>query len=125
MTEQQGIEIIVSAAAEVHREMGPGLLEQVYEECLCRELALRGVHVERQVPFRLSYKGRKLEREAHMPLLVEGTVAVRVRSVENLLSLHEAQLLTGMKLGGWKRGFLFNFNVTRFEDGVRRLSLSE
>ncbi|HNV68576.1 MAG TPA: GxxExxY protein [Candidatus Ozemobacteraceae bacterium] len=123
--EQPGVEVIVTAAAEVYRILGPGLPEKVYVECLTRELSLRGVHVQSQVPVRLTYKGVRLDHETSLPLLVEGTVAVWVEALAELSSLHEARLRTCMKFGGWKQGVLLSFHVTRFEDGVRRLTATE
>jgi GxxExxY protein len=110
---------IISAAIEVHRALGPGLLESVYEECLCRELSSRGVRLERQVPLPVHFKGLQLDCGYRL-LLVARTVVVEIKAVESLLSIHEAQLLTYLKLGGWKVGLLINFNVSVLKNGIRR-----
>jgi GxxExxY protein len=93
---------IIGAAIEVHRYFGPGLLESAYEECLCRELAIRQISFERQRLLPLEYKGLKLECGYRLDLLIAGIVVVEVKAVEILLPIHEAQLLTYMRLGGWK-----------------------
>ena len=111
---------IIGAAIEVHQAIGPGLLESAYEECLCKELSLRQIPFERQKPLPLEYKGSKLECGYRIDLLVANTVVVEVKSVETLLPIHEAQLLTYLKLGGWKIGLLINFNVPLLKQGIRR-----
>ena len=113
-------EAIIGAAIEVHRALWPGLLESAYEECLCRELTLRGVHFERQRELPIDYKGLRLDCGYRVDLLVAGTVVVELKAVEALLPLHEAQLLTYMRLGGWKVGLLVNFNVPVLKQGIRR-----
>ena len=113
----------IGAAIEVHRAFGPGLLESAYEECLCRELTIRNISFERQKPLPLEYKGFKLECGYRIDLLVAGTVVVEVKAVEVLLPIHEAQLLTYLKLGGWKPGLLINFNVPVLKQGIKRLVL--
>jgi len=114
---------IIGAAIEVHKSIGPGLLESAYEECLCKELSLRQIAFERQKPLPVEYKGLKLECGYRLDLLVAKTVVVEVKAVENLLPIHEAQLLTYLKLGGWKAGLLINFNVSALKKGIRRLVL--
>lgn len=114
---------IIGAAIEVHRALGPGLLESAYEECLCKELTLRQISFERQRPLPLEYKGLKLECGYRLDLLVTGIVVVEVKAAEVLLPIHEAQLLTYLKLGGWKVGLLINFNVPVIKQGIRRLVL--
>ena len=114
---------IIGAAIEVHRALGPGLLESAYEECLCHELALRGIVFRRQVPLPLAYKGIQLDCGYRLDLLVEDTVVVEVKAVQEVLPLHEAQLLTYLRLGGWKVGLLLNFNVPVLRRGIRRLVL--
>jgi len=111
---------IIGAAIEVHRALGPGLLESAYEECLCRELSLRGVPFERQVPLPVEFKGLRLDCGYRLDLLVGNTVVVEIKAVESLLSIHDAQLLTYLKLGGWKVGLLINFNVSVLKNGIRR-----
>lgn len=113
---------IIDAALEVHRELGPGLLESAYQECLCRELALRRLRFKRQCPVPLEYKGLKLDKVYQLDLLVEDYCVVEIKSVEALHPLFEAQTLTYMRLGGWRVGLLLNFNVAVLkEGGIRRL----
>jgi len=111
---------IISAVIEVHRTLGPELLESAYEECLCRELSLRKVEFERQVPLPVEFKGLRLDCGYRLDLLVAKPVVVEIKAVESLLSIHEAQLLTNLKLGGWKVGLLINFNVSVLKNGIRR-----
>ena len=111
---------IIGAAIEVHRALGPGLLESAYEECLCKELTLRRIPFERQRSLPVQYKGLNLDCGYRLDLLVADTVVVENKAVENLLPIHEAQLLTYLKLGGWKVGLLINFNVPVLKQGVRR-----
>jgi GxxExxY protein len=105
---------------EVHRSLGPGLLESAYHECLCRELMVRGIPYERERPLPLEYKGTRLECGYRLDLLVEGTVVVEVKSVEAIAPIHEAQLMTYLRLGGWRVGLLINFNVPVLKQGIRR-----
>ena len=112
---------IIAAAIEVHRELGPGLLESSYEMCLARELELRGIAVEFQKPLPLKYKGIKLNCGYRLDLLVASAVIVEVKSVAALAPIHEAQLLTYLKLTGVRVGVLMNFNVLALKDGLRRL----
>ena len=113
-------ETVIGAAIEVHRALGPGLLESAYEECLCYELTLRRVVVERQKPLPVVYKGVKLDCGYRLDLFVAGTVVVEIKAVEAIQPIHEAQLLTYLKIGGWKLGLLINFNVPVLKDGIRR-----
>ena len=115
-------ESIIGAAIEVHRHLGPGLLEAAYEECLCRELSLRGVPFKRQVPLPVIYKGISLDCSYRLDLLVDERVVVEIKAIEALLPIHDAQLLTYLKLGGWKIGLLINFNVPLLKDGIHRLA---
>jgi GxxExxY protein len=114
---------VVDAGLKVHRALGPGLLESAYEYCLHHELGLRGLVASRQVPLPISYEGLRLDAGYRLDLVVASTVIVEVKAVEALSRLHEAQLLTYLKLSGLKVGFLMNFNVPLFKDGVRRLAL--
>ncbi len=114
---------IIGAAIEVHRHLGPGLLESAYEECLCRELSLREIPFERQKPLPLEYKGLRLECGYRLDLLVGSLVVVEVKAVEEILPVHEAQLLTYMRLGRWPIGLLINFNVPVLKQGIRRFIL--
>lgn len=109
---------IIGAAIEVHKHLGPGLLESAYEECLCRELDLRGIDFKRQVPLPLNYKNQKLDCGYRLDLLVEDTVIVELKTGEALASIHEAQMLTYLKLRDIRLGLIFNFNVHL---GIRRL----
>jgi GxxExxY protein len=114
---------VIGAAIEVHRALGPGLLESAYEECLCRELSLRKIPFERQRSLPVKYKGVSLDCGYRLDLLVADRVVVEVKAVEKLLPIHEAQLLTYLRLGGWKVGLLLNFNVPVLKQGIRRLVL--
>jgi GxxExxY protein len=114
---------IIGAAIEVHRTLGPGLLESVYEECLARELTLRQIPFERQKALSLEYKGLRLECGYRLDLLVAEMVVVEVKAVEMVPRITEAQLLTYMKLGGWKVGLLINFHVPVLSKGIKRLVL--
>jgi GxxExxY protein len=111
---------IIGAAMEVHRVLGLGLLESTYEMCLCRELSLRGIPFERQVPIPVDYKGVKLNCGYRADLVVDGTILVEIKAIDSLLAIHEAQLLSYLKLGGWKIGLLINFNVELLKHGLRR-----
>jgi GxxExxY protein len=113
-------EAIIGAAIEVHRHLGPGLLESSYQECLCRELALRKMPFVRQRPLPVEYKGFRLDCGYCLDLLVADAVVVEIKAVESILPVHEAQLLTYLRLGGWKVGLLINFNVQVLKHGVRR-----
>lgn len=113
-------EKIIGAAIEVHKLLGPGLLESAYEECICRELALRGIEFERQLSLPIEYKGVRLDCGYRLDLLIEQSVVVEIKSVKNIEPIHEAQLLTYLKLGGWKLGLLINFNVPALKEGIRR-----
>jgi GxxExxY protein len=114
---------VIGAAIEVHRALGPGLLESAYQECLCRELVLRRVPFVRQFPLRAEYKGIRLDCSYRLDLLVESSLVVEIKSISAIEPVHEAQLLTYMRLGGWHVGILLNFNVARLKDGICRLVL--
>lgn len=111
---------IIGAAIEVHKLLGPGLLESTYRECLCRELALRGISFRREYGVPLHYKGTRLESGYRADLLVADLVVVEIKAVEVLAPVHEAQLLTYLRVGGWKVGLLINFNVAVLKDGIHR-----
>ena len=104
-------EAIIGAAIEVHRTLGPGLLESTYEICLCHELAIRGIRFERQVSIPMEYKGVKLDCGYRADIVAEGMVLIEIKAVDSLLPIHDAQLLSYLKLGGWKIGLLISFNV--------------
>jgi GxxExxY protein len=114
---------IIGAAIEVHRTLGPGLLESVYEECLSRELTLRQIPFERQKALSLEYKGLRLECGYRLDLLVAEMVVVEVKAIDIVPRITEAQLLTYMRLGGWKVGLLINFHAPVLRKGIKRLVL--
>jgi GxxExxY protein len=116
-------EKIIGAAMEVHSYWGPGLIESIYEKSLAHELALQGVEVKRQVRLDLKYKDLELGDEFALDLIVEGKVIVELKVVKELAPIHEAQLITYMKLTDCKVGLLINFNVLKLKDGIRRLVL--
>lgn len=114
-------EKIIGAAIQVHRELGPGLLESTYETCLCHELCLNGLKLERQKVVPIFYKGIKLDAGYRLDLVVENQVIVEIKAVSEVLPLHEAQLLSYLKQVGGGRGLLINFNVKLLKYGIRRL----
>ncbi|WP_295437697.1 GxxExxY protein [uncultured Thiodictyon sp.] len=114
---------IVDAAFKVHSTLGPGLLESVYEVCLAYELTKRGLEVSRQVALPVIYDGMQLDAGFRLDLLVCNCVIVELKVVELLLAIHKAQLLTYLKLSGYRLGFLINFNVPLIKDGIVRLAL--
>jgi GxxExxY protein len=115
---------VIGAAIEVHRHLGPGLLESSYEICLAAELTDRGVRFRRQVELPVLYKGRPLDAGYRLDLVVENTVVIEVKAVEMLHEIHEAQLLTYLRLSGLTTGLLINFNVKYLRDGILRRVLS-
>src|SRR4051794_845455 len=120
MDTNQITEQIIGAAIEVHRELGPGLLESAYQRCLAHELALRGVPCVKELNLPVEYKGVRLDVGYRVDLLVCDVVVVEVKAVEELSKIHEAQLLTYLRLGKWPIGLLLNFNVAVLKDGIRR-----
>jgi GxxExxY protein len=120
MTTNEITREIIGAAIEVHKRLGPDLLESAYKECLLHELHLRNLKVDRQRGLPVVYKEVKLDYGYRLDLLVEGRVIVELKSVENLAPIHEAIILTYLRLSGHKTGLLINFNVTVLKDGVRR-----
>jgi GxxExxY protein len=111
---------IIGAAIEVHRCLGPGLPESAYEECLCHELHLLGMSFERQVDFPVSYKDLKLNCGYRIDLIVEKEVVLELKAIGSILPIHEAQLLTHLKLSGKRVGLLINFNVPLLTRGIIR-----
>jgi GxxExxY protein len=111
---------IIGAAVEVHKTLGPGLLESVYELCLCRELSSRNIPYRRQVPVPLTYKGVRIDCDLQIDVLADEAVVIELKSIEKLAGIHEAQLLTYLKLSGKKVGLLINFNVELLKDGIVR-----
>ena len=123
-TERDSISaMVIGAAIEVHRVLGPGLLESAYEECLCHELNLRGIVFERQVPLPVDYKGVRLDCGYRLDIVLPGKLVIEVKAVEALAPIHDAQLITYLKLSGIRTGLLLNFNVPLLRDGIRRLVL--
>ncbi|SNY15364.1 GxxExxY protein [Orenia metallireducens] len=114
---------IIGAAIEVHKSLGPGLLERTYEECLCIELEENGLNYEKQLLLPIRYKNRELKDAYRIDVLVEKEVIVELKSVEKILNIHKAQLLTYMKLSNKKLGLLMNFNVDLLKNGIKRLIL--
>ena len=112
---------IIGASIEVHRNLGPGLLESAYEECLCRELFIRDLTFERQKPLPLSYKGVKLDCGYRLDIVVGGLVILELKAADRIEPIHEAQLLTYLKLTNLKLGILINFNVPILKDGIKRI----
>lgn len=112
---------IIGAAIDIHRELGPGLLESAYEACLIYELQLKKLKVESQKPIPIFYKDVMLDCGYRADLIVEGQVIVEIKSVSNLSSIHEAQLLSYLKLSDCKIGLLINFNVKYLKEGIRRM----
>ena len=121
MSENEIGGIVVDRALQVHRELGPGLLESTYEACLCHELRSAGLDVEVQKALPVVYRSAKLDCGYRIDLLVEKKVVVEIKAVEALNDVHLAQILTYLKLSGCKLGYLINFNVKRVKDGIRRV----
>jgi GxxExxY protein len=114
---------IIGAAIEVHKNLGPVLLESTYEECLCHEFVIRELPFERQKAIPVIYKGNRLDCGYRLDLLVDSIVVVEVKSVDQIQPIHKAQLLSYLKLGGWKTGLIINFNVNFLKYGIRRLRM--
>jgi len=111
---------VIGAAIEVHRKLGPGLLESAYKECLCHELSLRELPFTRQQSLPVKYKGVSLDCDYRLDLVIQGQVVLELKCIEKLLPIHEAQLLTYMRLGDYRVGLLMNFNVPVLKDGIVR-----
>lgn len=114
-------ETIISAAINVHKALGPGLLESAYEACMVYDLAQAGLMIERQKPLPIIYRGVKLECGYRLDLVVENEVIIEIKSVDSILPIHKAQLLSYLKLAGNKVGLLINFNVKVLKDGINRI----
>ena len=112
---------IIGSAIEVHKALGPGLLESSYQKCLCHELRLRGISFEEEKPFPLVYKGEELECGYRLDIIVENAIIVELKSCDKLEPIHKAQLLTYLKLSDLKLGLLLNFNVPFMRDGIVRV----
>jgi len=115
-------EKILGSALKVHRALGPGLLESAYEACLAHELAKSGLQPQRQVPMPVRYDGIELELGYRLDLLVAGLVVVEIKAVERVTDVHRAQLISYLKLGGYRLGYLLNFNVKMLKDGISRMA---
>ena len=116
-------ERVIGLAIEVHRTLGPGLLESAYEECVCLELQRAGIAYARQVSLPLIYKGIRLDCTYQMDVVVEQSLILEIKAVENLRPLHDAQLLTYLRLSGHPVGLILNFHTVVLKDGIRRLVL--
>jgi GxxExxY protein len=114
-------ERIIGSCIEIHRHLGPGLLESAYEECLCHEMSVAGISFERQKPLPVHYKNVKLDCGYRLDLVVEQKIIVELKAVENLMPIHEAQLLTYLKLSRLTLGLLINFNVAMLKHGIKRI----
>jgi GxxExxY protein len=112
--------IILDCAFEVHKELGPGLLESIYEECLCDEIRSKGLKVENQVYLPLVYKGKKLNKNFRIDILVEDVIILEIKSAIDLYAVDEAQLVSYMKLADKHLGYLLNFNMALLKDGIKR-----
>ena len=120
MTDNEITHEIIGAAIEVHKVLGPGLLESAYEACLCHEFAIRKISFQKQKPIPLVYKEIKLDCGFRLDLLVEKRIVVELKSVDALAPIHEAIMLTYLRLSGHKLGLLINFNVSILKEGIRR-----
>lgn len=116
-------QVVIGAAIEVHKHLGVGLLESAYEACLCYELTEKGIDFQRQVALPVAYKGINLDINYRIDLLVDGCLILELKSVDRLLPVHEAQLLTYMKLAQCDTGLLINFNVPMLKNGLKRMKL--
>ena len=114
---------IVGSAIEVHRELGPGLLESAYQTCLAHELKSRGIEFESEKPLPVTYKGVRLDAGYRLDLLVEDRVVVEVKALESLTAIHEAQVMTYLRVGGYKLGMLLNFGAPVLRKGIKRIVL--
>src|SRR5262249_23137908 len=115
-------EKVLGCALKVHKALGPGLLENAYEACLAHELGKANLEFKRQLTLPLIYDGVTIETGYRLDILVADLVVVEVKAVEGLAAVHEAQLLSYLKLGGWRLGYLLNFNVRMMKDGIRRMA---
>ena len=114
---------VVGCAIEVHRVLGPGLLESTYQQCLARELYLNGIAFKQEHPLPVEYKGVKLDCGYRIDILAENRLIIELKAVEEIKGIHKAQLLTYMKLSGLNTGLLINFNVKRLKDGIQRFKI--
>lgn len=115
---------VIGAAIEVHKQLGPGLLESAYEECLAHEMKLRGIKFERQKPVPLVYKGIKLDAGYRLDFLIGGLVVVELKAIKAFEPIHEAQMITYLRLTNCKLGLLLNFHTTLMKKGIKRIALN-
>ena len=123
MTENEISNLVIGKAIEIHKALGPGLLESAYKECLFYELTSAGLKVEKEKPVPIIYKEIKLDHGYRIDLLVENKVVVELKTVETFTDVHFAQVLTYLKIGNFHLGLLLNFNVLRLKDGIKRFIL--
>ncbi len=121
--EDELVETVIGCAIEVHRHLGPGLLESTYAACLAYELRLKGIPFQTEVPLPVRYKDMQLECGYRTDMIVDSRLIIEIKSVERLIRLHSSQLMTYLRLSGIRLGFLFNFNAPRLVDGIRRIKL--
>ena len=121
MNENEISKIIIGCAIEVHKQLGPGLLESAYQECLYYELIQAGLNVQKEKPMPIVYKEVKLDHGYRIDLLVENKVVIEIKTVEELNDVHTAQVLTYLKLGNYKLGLLLNFHVSLLKNGIKRI----
>ncbi len=114
---------VIGAAIEVHRALGAGLLESAYEACLCYELECLKLDFKRQIELPIQYKSIRLDCAYRMDVVVENQLVLELKTVEKILPIHEAQLLTYLKLGGFRTGLIINFNISALKDGLKRMKL--
>jgi len=114
-------EAVIGACIEVHRNTGPGLLESAYQQCLLKELGFKRIPFRSELSMPVNYKGELLDCGYRVDLLVDERLVIELKAVEKLLPIHEAQVLTYLRLGGWKIGLLINFNVPMLKDGIKRI----
>ena len=119
--EDQAAKHVVDAALLVHKELGPGLIESIYEECLCRALTKRNISYQRQASFPVIFMGDVIDQSLRLDLVVDDCLVVELKSVERLIPLHEAQLLTYLKMSQKRLGLLLNFNVPLLKEGIKRI----
>ena len=125
----QNIEIlseqVVDSIFEVHKTIGPGFLEQIYEDCLCEELMLRDISYQRQKPLEIFYKNKKMKTAYRLDLVVEDKIIIELKCAEKLIPVHKAQIMSYLKMSGLKLGFLMNFNSVLMKDGLQRIVLQK
>ena len=114
---------VIGCAIEVHKSLGPGLLESAYQQCLCHELKLNQINFQQEKPLPVNYKGCQLDCGYRIDILIENEIILELKSIERLQPIHEAQILSYMKLANIKQGFLINFNVTLLKDGLKSFIL--